>query len=281
MPIKLIACDLDDTLLKEDLSISPRNRGALRSAAAQGIRIVLASGRNIHSMKAYARDLGLDGPGEYMICTNGAEILETATGRRIYEKSIDGPLCQEIVRAMAERDLAWQVYEDGFIHVSEAGPWSELDQKLTGQMVRVIPAAERQAFLAKGHVKFVVPGDAERIAEVLPELQALFAGRAELVISKPYFLEILPLGVDKGEALTRLCALLGIGLEDVLAMGDSMNDLGMLRLAGHSWAPANGRPEAQAAARRVSHLSHEEDAVAAIVEEYLGFTNSLAPLKKP
>ncbi len=270
MPIKLIACDLDDTLLREDLSISSRNREALAQAAARGIRIVLASGRNIHSMGRYARELGLEGPGEYMICTNGAEILETATGRRIHESRIEGGLCLEIVAAIEERGLPWQVYEDGYIWVSAPNPWAELDQRLTGQVVRPIAPEERQAFLARGQVKFVVPAQPERIAEVLPELQAHFAGRAEVLISKPYFLEVLPLGVDKGEALRLLCGILGIGLEDVLAMGDSMNDLGMLRAAGQSWAPANGLPEIRAAADRVSHLSHEEDAVAHMIESCLG-----------
>lgn len=270
MPIKLIASDLDDTLLREDLSISPRNRRALAAAAARGIKIVLASGRNIHSMKRYAQELGLDGPGEYMICTNGAEILETASGLRIYEDAIDGALCREVAEAVDGLGLPWQVYEDGFIRISAPNPWSDLDQRLTGQVVKPITPGERDAFLARGQTKFLVPGDAQRIAVVLPQLQAAFAGRAEVLTSKPYFLEILPLGVDKGRALERLCAMLGIGLAEVLAIGDSMNDLGMLKAAGQSWTPANGIPEAKAVAGRVCALTHEEDAVAAIIEECLG-----------
>ena len=91
MGIDLIAIDLDDTLLRSDLTISDRNKRALAEASARGIRVVLASGRNVHSMRAYAEELGLVGPGDYMICSNGAEILHSASGRVLDERRLDPP----------------------------------------------------------------------------------------------------------------------------------------------------------------------------------------------
>ena len=268
MPYELIALDLDDTLLKEDLTISPANREALREASRRGIRIVLASGRNIHSMKRYAEDLEAAGPGEYMICTNGAEILETATGRRIFAQAMDGGLCREVARELAARGFPWQVYEDGIIKASRLNPWAEEDRRLTGQALAAIAPGELDSLLGRGQTKFVVPGTPPAILRLHAELSSLFAGRAEVLISKPYFLEILACGVDKGNALARLCGILGLDLSRTMAAGDAMNDLGMLRTAGLACVPSNAIPEAKALADWVSERSNDEDFVAEMVGRF-------------
>jgi Cof subfamily protein (haloacid dehalogenase superfamily) len=269
MPIELIALDLDDTLLRTDLTISEHNRRALRAASAQGVRIVLASGRNIYSMKRYAEELDAAGSGEYMICSNGAEIVETATGRRIHEVKIAGPLCHEIVAALGARGFPYQVYEDGQILANKLSAWTEKDMKLSGQPYRIVSAEEEALLLDRGQMKFVIPGEPERIEVLKKELSELFDGRAEVLTSKPYFLEILAAGVDKGDALSRLCGFLGLGIEKTLAAGDAMNDLGMLRAAGLGCAPSNANPAAKAAAGYISPLSNEEDFVADIVERFV------------
>lgn len=269
MPIRLIALDLDDTLLRADLRISEANKTALKKASALGLRIVLASGRNIHSMKSYAEELDAAGPGEYMICTNGAEILETATGRRLYERGIEGGLCREIAAALKARGFSYQVYEGGTIYASQANRWTEEDRRLTGQRLQIIAPEEEADFLARGQVKFVVPGEPEKIMILLAQMRELFAGRAEVLTSKPYFLEILASGVDKGEGLRRLCELLEIGLEDTMAAGDAMNDLGMLGAAGLACVPSNAVPAAKALAGHVSALTNDEDFVADVVERFV------------
>lgn len=268
MPIELIALDLDDTLLRADLTISPRNRETLRKASARGIRVVLASGRNIHSMRRYAGEIDAAGEGEYMICTNGAEIMETWTGKRVYERGIDGSLCLEIADTLESHGFPWQVYEEGKIRATRSTTWTELDTKLTGQPLEIISPEARRPLLERGQIKFVVPAEPERVAVFMPQLKAMLEGRAEVLVSKPFFLEILPLGVDKGDALHRLCRRLGVGIERTMACGDAMNDLGMLREAGHSCCPANAVPEAKALARHVSSLTNEEDFVADVVERF-------------
>jgi Cof subfamily protein (haloacid dehalogenase superfamily) len=264
MSIDLIAIDLDDTLLRADLTISDRNKRALAEASARGIRVVLASGRNVHSMRPYAEELGLVGPGDYMICSNGAEILHSASGRILDERRLDPSFCREVAEAIDKRGYPWQIYEEGIIHVSEANPWALEDSRLTGQPTILIE--DREDFFSRGLIKFVVPGEAERISGLLADLAALFAGRAIVLTSKPYFLEVLPIGADKGSALERLAGMLGLSLSGAMAIGDAMNDLGMIGAAGCVCAPANAGPEVKAAARYVSDRTNEEDAVADLVE---------------
>ena len=263
MLVDLIALDLDDTLLSTSLDVSPGNRAALAEAEAAGIRVVLASGRNIHSMRQYAASLGLDGPGDYLICSNGAEIAESGSGRIVEERRLLPGFCVEAARAIEERGFPWQVYEHGVIHVNRPSKWSYEDSRLTGQPA-ILVEDEGELF-APGLTKFVVPGDPADIEALRRELTELFDGRATVVTSKPYFLEVLALGVDKGSALLRLAALLGLPMARVMAVGDAMNDLGMLREAGWGCAPANALAEIKAAARLVSERTNDEDAVADLI----------------
>jgi Cof subfamily protein (haloacid dehalogenase superfamily) len=264
MNVDLIAVDLDDTLLRTDLTISEGNKRALAKATAAGIRVVLASGRNIHSMRAYAADLGLLGPGDYMICSNGAEILHSSSGRVLDERRLDPRLCRDIAKALDDRGFPWQIYEEGIIHASRPNAWALEDSRLSGQPVILVE--DREEFFAKGLLKYVVPGEPQLISALLKELAELFDGRANVLTSKPYFLEILPVGADKGSGLERLASMLGLSLERAMAIGDAMNDLGMVRAAGFGCAPANAVPEVKAAARYVSGRTNDEDAVADLVE---------------
>jgi Cof subfamily protein (haloacid dehalogenase superfamily) len=264
MNVDLIAIDLDDTLLRADLSISEANKEALAKARDAGIRVVLASGRNIHSMLAYAEDLGLVGPSDFMICSNGAEIVHSASGRVLDERRLEPGLCREIAEAIEALGFSWQIYEEGMIHVNEPNPWALEDSRITGQPTILVE--DREEFFSRGIIKFVVPGEAERISKLLGELSAALVDRAIVLTSKPYFLEVLPLGADKGSALVRLADMIGLQMARAMAIGDAMNDLGMLRAAGFGCAPANANAEVKAAALFVSQRTNEEDAVADLVE---------------
>jgi Cof subfamily protein (haloacid dehalogenase superfamily) len=263
MKVDLIALDLDDTLLRADLTISEPNKRALAEASSRGIRVVLASGRNLHSMRGYAEELGLFGPGDYMICSNGAEIVHAASGRVLDERRLGPELCREVAREIEERGFPWQIYEEGIILVSRPNELALEDSRLTGQPTILVE--DRDEFFARGLIKFVVPGEVDDISRLLPELRERLGGKANVLTSKPYFLEVLPLGADKGSALERLSGMIDLPLSRTMAIGDAMNDLGMIRAAGLGCAPANAIPEVRAAARYVSGRTNEEDAVADLV----------------
>lgn len=263
MSIKLIALDLDDTLLRADLSISGANRQALQDAENAGIEIVLASGRNYISMTEYTLLLGLNRQGNYLICSNGAETLEADTGRIVEQLRFSGEFCHEIAADIEEHGFPWQVYMNGKIYCSEINPWALRDKHLTGQPVELAPG--KDILFRDGQVKFVIPGEPARIARLYAEFAATYADRAEVMTSKPYFLELLPPGADKGSALSRLTSRLGISMTSVMAIGDAMNDLGMVKASGYGCAPANALDTVKAAARFVSEKTNEEDAVADLI----------------
>jgi len=264
--IKLIALDLDDTLLRADLTISEKNKGALQRAENLGIHIVLASGRNYYSMKRYADELFIHRRGDYLIGSNGAQLIQASTGKLLENRALPAKLCRQIIEQIEERGYFWQVYLEGKIFCNRINTWALIDQELSGLPLEVI--TERGRILSSDHTKIVVCGEPEKIETMYRELKKDFGNLVEIVTSKPYFLEILPESGNKGAALERLTKRLRIDMGDVLTIGDGLNDLEMVRRAGWGCAPANAVQEVRAAARFVSLKTNDEDAVADILEHF-------------
>lgn len=269
--IGLLALDLDDTLLQADLTISAANRNAVTRARESGVRIVLASGRNIHSMMDYAYDLGLRVPDEWLIASNGAELVNAETGTIEESVLLDSALCMEIAEEVDRAGFPWQVYDSGSILCSRITEWAELDSAFTGQPVEL--AGNRNQLFSRGQVKFVIPGEPECIAKLQLEMKKKFSTRAEVLTSKPYFLEVLPQGADKGNALIRLAEKLDLKMENVMAIGDAMNDVGMIKAAGWGCAPANALDSVKKVAKIIAPVDHERDAVAWLIDTVIFSTD--------
>lgn len=264
MPIQLIAIDLDDTLLTPELRIHPANLAAVRRALGAGITVMLASGRTVESMMPYAVELGMKGRGLPMICANGSEVRDVDSGAIVRHLTLSTEACLTAIEALASHGLPVQAYDDDGIIVSRQNAWTDRDCQLTGLGVRVASGPEEIA--AAPRSKLLSAGDPALIAELAPILRARFAGMAEVVISKPYFIEILPAGADKGSALAWVAETRGIPRGDVMAIGDSGNDVGMVSWAGVGCAPADAKPDVLAVARHVSALPHDSGAVADLLE---------------
>jgi len=261
--IKLIALDLDDTLLRTDLSISEENKRALQRVEDMGIHIVLASGRNYFSMHRYAEELFIHRRSDYLIGSNGAQLIQASTGRLLETLKLPETFCRSITEELEQKDYFWQLYIDGTIYCNRMNDWAILDHQLSGLPLTVI--SDMNAVLSHDQNKIVVGGEPARIESLYKELKNRTGIQAEIVTSKPYFLEILPKGANKGAALERLAKRLRIGMESVLAIGDARNDLDMIQRAGWGCAPANAAEEVRGIARFVSEKTNEEDAVADIL----------------
>ncbi len=265
--IQLLALDLDDTLLGADLNISPRNQRALKAAEEQGVRIVLASGRVAEAMDRYAEQLGLfERPG-YMISDNGSTVSATLPRAILRQYTFDRALLLRLFDAFELLDLPVQVYRDRTILATKACPKAISDVKISGFTREVIPNLAQTLDFAP--TKIVIPGDPEVLPTALAVIRHTFGNQVNALISKPYYLEILPAQADKGTALQYVADTLGISSRDIMAIGDAANDLGMIRFAGWGVAMANGTPEVRRAARIVTDASHEGDGVAEVIEDYL------------
>lgn len=260
--------DLDDTLLKDDLTISDRTCEALSACDELGIRIMLASGRAPEAMFSFAGRIGIDKRPSHIICHNGSQAIESDTGKVVVEHYLPPDIAVEAFRLTKDAGLSCHVYEGNLIHVSRETEFSDRDRMLSG-LQPVIPA-DYERLVSEGVFKLVIPGDPEFIVPIEAELKVHFAGRATVFVSKPFFLEILPAGVGKGETLRDIAeGLLGIGRDRVMAFGDSMNDETMIEYAGMGVAMKNARREILGIADFVTDKTNDEDGIADFLERFV------------
>lgn len=269
LPARIMAIDLDDTLLREDLTISPYTVQTLQKATAAGIYVTLCSGRTDNAILPFVRQLEIAGleQGRFIIAQNGAVIYDLHLRREILYRTVEPEILLEANAIASGLGLFPEVYNPTTIFTAQDNKWTQIDVGLTGLHMEVVP--DFPALLRQGHPKMVIPGEPEVLLCLQDELRERIGSRCVIFISKPYFLEIMPYNCGKGEALQWLCSRLTIPLEAAMAFGDSMNDESMIRLAGMSVAMVNGLDSIKDMARYVTELSNNQDGLARFVEKYV------------
>lgn len=275
--IRLIALDLDDTLLRADLSISEANKRALQRAENMGIHIVLASGRNYHSMRRYSEELFIHRRGDFLVGSNGAQLIKASTGALLEDLALPAAFCRGLLEDFERKGYLWQLYIEGKIYCSRLNKWALIDHQLSSLPLEVIHNLDD--VVGRDQTKIVIGGEPAQIESIYRELTASIGGQTEIVTSKPYFLEVLPKGASKGAALERLTARLHLSMESVLAIGDARNDLEMIKRVGWGCAPANAAEEIRAVARFLSSKTNEEDAVADILAHLVFSDEALTEIR--
>lgn len=268
--VKLVAIDLDGTLLDSDRVISKRNREAVAAASERGIIVVLASGRIGWSVKEYQKELGL--ARNPMIGTNGCEI-ESWDGVRIQESW----LAQEPKEAVLELAESLNIHVNGYspnqLFFTQNGQFAKLYLSRVSQFYNNPSGAQRPIFashedlLGEQLLKLLFvssPGMIDKAAELSGSIQKLEG--CSMTRSESEYLEFLPLGISKGAALSLLAGSLGIDISETAAIGDYYNDLEMLQCAGVSAVPENAPDDLKEIADLVvSH--HTEGGVAEFLDQ--------------
>lgn len=257
------AFDLDDTLLRDDLSISPYTADVFRRLSSRGFMLIAASGRSEKSILPFISRLGCI---RLYIACNGAEIYDGLTRKCLRAVTFPVSVALEIAEFGAEYGCYAQTYAGDKFYFNQHSDWAEryaAASMLTGEYV-----GDLRQFIREPRSKILMMADEEQISRMLADARSRFAGRVSVTCSKPYFLEFNPPDATKGIALEFAARYLGIRTGQIIAFGDSLNDLPMLKAAGRSVVVANGRPDVQALADDVC-LSNQEDGVARYLAGHL------------
>ena len=265
----LIALDLDDTLLKDDLSISDFTVSTLQKAADKGIFVVICSGRPYSAIVPTVRRLEIAGKaaGRYVIAQTGASIMDLHSRQEIFSCLTDGNILKHVFHEARSMGLSSEVYCDNTIFVPYEDFWTERDKNLTNLNLQVVE--DYDSFLEKGFPKIVVPGNPEDISRLQDVLKDKLGDVCAIVTSKPSLLEIQTKESGKGESLLWLCDYLKIPHNNLMAFGDSMNDETMIKTAPLSVAMVNGKTEIKELARYVTEYTNDQDGVARFIEKYV------------
>lgn len=242
MSIKLFVTDLDGTLLDKSHEVSAENKKAVQEAVRQGVTVTVATGRMYVSALPYAKQLGVDVP---IITYNGA-LIKSVEGEVLYASYLPQQTVHDVLDYCFERDWHIHTYQDDHLYFKEYTAKARGYEGLAGLKGEVVGASglyERSESVPK---MLVITSGAEESDRVVAELDKSFAGRMFAVKSNPEYVEIINPGVNKATALERLLQQLNLKKEEVMAIGDSNNDLPMLKVAGYSVAMGNANDAVKA-----------------------------------
>jgi Cof subfamily protein (haloacid dehalogenase superfamily) len=240
--IRLLAVDLDGTLLTPDLHLDPRDVAAIRRAEGAGVRVVACTGRPFPGALPWVRKLGLESP---LICYQGAQV-RTLDGGMLLDHGVPHGVAMEVIRFCRERDLHVQAYRDDELIVDRDRPEAQLYAKHSGMTVHVV--GDLDAAMSATTPKLVIVAEPDAVEHWLPEVRRRWKDRLYIATSLPEYIEITNPDADKRQALAWLCARFGISHEETAAVGDGRNDEPMIEWAGTGYAIEGAPPEVLAAA---------------------------------
>jgi hypothetical protein len=258
---RLAALDLDDTLLGPDHQISPRNEAAVQRLVKAGMEVIIASGRMHASTLPFAQQLGLAGP---VLSYNGALVKVSQTGEIYHHLPVPAALAAEIVEFAEENELPVNYYLDDRLRVKERTFWSDLYHSRTKSVIHEVGSLRQ--YDGSEPTKMIILGPPEQGKKLAEELGERYRGQLNILISNPEYLEIMHSEVSKAYGLKSIGERLGIAAQEMIAFGDSGNDIAMLEYAGLGVAMGNARPEVKAVADFIAHRN-DEDGFALAVEE--------------
>ncbi len=267
MDYKLLVLDLDGTLTNNKKEITEHTRRTLIEAQERGVKIVLASGRPTYGIAPLADKLELKKYGGFILAYNGGEIINWQTGELMYENVLDDDVLPYLYQCAKDNNFAIVTYDNEFVLTEH--PDDEYVQKEA--ILNVMTAKKVDNFLEAIHFpvpKCLIVGEATRLAVLEKEMHEHLKERMGVFRSEPYFLELVPKGIDKAQSLAVLLKEIGMTKDEMIAIGDGFNDLSMIQFAGLGVAMTNAQEVVRQHADYIT-LSNEEDGVAAVVEKFI------------
>ena len=267
---KIIACDMDETLLSSDASICRRNIEAIAKAKAQGVKFVPCTGRGFRSVEGVLKTLNLfDEANQYIIGFNGASITENKGHRSLFWDPIPFDLADRIYRKSASYGLCMHIYTRDTVYISGITPDEE--DFLRGRMAYV-PTAEKTLDFLRGKEEvcklIIMHTDYSRLQEIHAEMMPLLDD-ITVSFSSNRYIEFMHKGVTKGVALLKLAAMLGVEPEETMAIGDNINDIEMLQAAGLSVGVRNLNPLIRQYCNVVTNATNNDGAVGEAIETFV------------
>ncbi|MGI6713201.1 MAG: Cof-type HAD-IIB family hydrolase [Bacillota bacterium] len=261
MCYRLLAIDLDDTLLDNKCCVSPRTKEAIKKALDKGLYVTLATGRMYRSALPYALELGMDVP---LITYQGALVKTSVTKEILYHRPVPLELAKEVIREGEKRGFPSNIYLDDRLYVDRMTPEAEGYLKLAK-----VPAKEvgdLSSFLTEEPTKVLLMGEESKLNELWPQMAQKFGKQLYITKSKPNFLEFTHPDATKGQGLVAVSRFLGVKKEEIMVFGDSYNDLELFKYAGFSVAMGNAREEVKKQADYITQ-NNDDDGVAEAIEK--------------
>ena len=267
MDYKLLVLDLDGTLTNSEKEISTRTKNVLIAAQERGLKIVLASGRPTFGIVPLAKELKLDQYNGFILSYNGGEIINCTTEEVLHKKVLSPTVIPYLYRCASEKKMAILSYKkDAILTEHPSDVYIHKEAYLNKMRIQEVPNFVEA--LTEPVAKCLIVGEPTALIELEKTMSAALQETMNVFRSEPYFLELVPKGIDKAESLALLLAHLNLSPADMMACGDGFNDLSMIVYAGLGIAMENAQLAVKEAAHFVTR-SNDADGVAYAVEKFI------------
>lgn len=261
---KMIAIDLDDTLMNDHFVISRENKEALNRAKFAGVKLCMVTGRNYTGAKAFLQEVDFQ---DLMSCVNGAYIVDPKTDQILNQFTIPGKACSEILEDIESMGIHVNLYHEHRAVSSELNRYTDYYRDLTGVELEAVGKLSDYA-LKVSVGKLLLMDEPEKLKEIQTVLRMKYRDTISLTFSKPNHLEVNSNSASKGAAVKTIAEFYGISREEIISIGNDENDVSMLRYAGLGAAMGNAPESVQKEADLVT-LTNNENGVAHIINTYL------------
>lgn len=268
MKYKLLVLDVDGTLLNDEREISKGTLAALLKVQQMGVRIVLASGRPTYGLMPLAKTLELGNYGGFVLSYNGCQIIKAQNGEILFERRINPEMLPYLEKKARKNGFAIFTYHDDTL-ITDSPDNEYIKNEALLNNLKIIKEDEFSTAIDFAPCKCMLVSDKEKALIGLEQhWEKRLAGTLDAFRSEPYFLEVVPCGVNKANTLGALLEHLGVTREEVIAVGDGVCDVTMLQLAGMGVAMGHSQDSVKVCADYVT-ASNEEDGVALAVEKLI------------
>ncbi|WP_125767832.1 Cof-type HAD-IIB family hydrolase [Lapidilactobacillus wuchangensis] len=275
--IKAIALDIDGTLTNDHKEISPRTKAALMAAQAQGVRLILATGRPAKGTEKYVRELAMDQHHGLVVAFNGSQVIDCQTQQIVYNRAMTVIQSKAILDHAKKFDVIPMVALGDYLYVNDVyhnrlhlatGDRNIIEYEARNDRLQLCEQPDLAAFVSEPINKILLAGQPDYLRANWHSLAAPFAHDLNAMFTADFYFEFTNLGVDKGTALAHLLPKLGLTADELIAFGDDENDLAMLNYAGIGVAMANAKEKIRLAADEVT-LTNNDDGIMASLAKHL------------
>lgn len=264
---KLIAVDVDGTLVNSKGEITERTRDALISATKVGHEVMIVSGRATYALRHQAEALAFDKFGGILSSFNGGELFDFKEKRVLASHKMDYNLAKEILEFSKNLDLELMIFDGNKILTDRPdGYYVKRESEIIDMDIK--PVKDLRDGLDFAPNKFLFAQDPDKIDKPTQKLMKKFGHVTEQVKSMKFYYEVMPLGLSKGSSIIEACKIFGIDIKDTIVFGDQMNDMSMFEVAGTGVAMANAVDPIKDVADYVTK-SNDEDGIAYYLENFI------------
>lgn len=263
MKYKLLATDMDGTLLDDNKQIDECTRNIINKAISKGLIFVIASGRPIKTLRKY---LSLFDNDIYVIAYNGSLIQTSKTNKIIFKEYIEKEILIKIVKFLNDNNKTFIAWQDDNLYCNVKNAYTDNYQKVSS--VDMIEIKDYNMFYNMKINKVIMIDSEENIKTFMPIVNENLKEDCTFVTSQAYFLEFMKKGINKASSLAEVCKILDIKRDEVIAIGDGFNDLDMLQFAHLNVAPSNACEEIKGCVNYVTS-SNNNGGVRKVIEKFV------------